>query len=70
MTGKGVNLGSKKLKIYEAPGTLPNIPCIRLQGKWLSNLGFHSGNPIKVTYSNQQLIIETIENDDVSNHAM
>lgn len=33
-------------------------PCIRLQGKWLSNLGFHTGNNIKVSYSENQIIIE------------
>ena len=48
----------KELKIYEAPGSKRNIPRILLQGNWLSNIGFHTGDHIKITYQDNQIIVE------------
>ena len=49
----------KQLKIYEAPGSKRNIPRILLQGDWLSNIGFHTGDHIKVTYQDNRIIVES-----------
>lgn len=40
----------RHLKIYEAPGQKRNIPRINLQGDWLSNLGYHVGDHVIVSY--------------------
>ncbi|MDD3238525.1 MAG: SymE family type I addiction module toxin [Lachnospira sp.] len=49
----------KELKIYEAPGQKRNIPRILLQGDWLSQIGFHTGDHIKVTYQDNRIIVES-----------
>ena len=49
----------KQLKIYEAPGDKRNVPRILLQGNWLSNIGFHSGDHVKVTYQDNRIIVES-----------
>lgn len=46
------------LKIYEAPGQKRNIPRINLQGDWLSNLGYHVGDHVIVSYVQGKLIVE------------
>lgn len=46
------------LKIYEALGQKRNIPRINLQGDWLSNLGYHVGNHVIVSYVQGKLIVE------------
>ena len=48
----------RHLKIYEAPGQRRNIPRINLQGDWLSNLGYHVGDRIVVSYDQGKLIVE------------
>lgn len=48
----------KELKIYEAPGQKRNIPRILLQGNWLSNIGFNTGDHIKVSYQDNRIIVE------------
>ncbi len=50
---------SRKLKVYEMPGDVPkNIPCIRLQGRWLEKLGYRPGQAIVVREEETRLIIE------------
>ena len=46
------------LKVYESPGADRTVPQIRLQGKWLSELGFEIGENIVVTYEDGRLIIK------------
>lgn len=48
----------RHLKIYEAPGQKRNIPRINLQGDWLSNLGYHVGDHVVVSYDQGKLIVE------------
>lgn len=49
----------RNLKVYEAPGQSRDIPRINLQGKWLSDLGYHVGDHIVVTCDNHgKLTIE------------
>ena len=48
----------RQLKIYEAPGQKRNIPRINLQGDWLSNLGYHVGDHVIVSYDQGKLIVE------------
>lgn len=48
----------RHLKIYEAPGQKKNIPRINLQGDWLSNLGYHVGDHVIVSYDQGKLIVE------------
>jgi len=55
-------LKRRKLKVYEAPGcTARNIPCIRLQGRWLENLGFKVGDSIDVSEEGGRLVIELLK---------
>jgi len=50
---------SRKLKVYQMPGDVPkNIPCIRLQGRWLEKLGYRPGQAIVVREEETRLIIE------------
>lgn len=52
----------RKLKVYEAPGcTARNIPCIRLQGRWLENLGFKVGDSIDISEEGGRLVIELLK---------
>ncbi len=45
------------LTVYESPGADRTIPQIRLQGKWLSALGFNVGEKIVVSYEDGKLVI-------------
>lgn len=47
-----------KLKVYPAPGGIPNVPRINFQGKWLSDLGYHVGDQIIVSIMGHRLLIE------------
>ena len=52
-------MNRRKLKVYEEPtGTTKRIPYIRLQGKWLLELGFETGDNIIVKEEEGKLIIE------------
>lgn len=52
----------RKLKVYQAPGsTIINTPCIRLQGRWLENLGFKVGDSIDVSEEEGRLVIELLK---------
>ena len=48
----------RKIKVYKAPGMDPDIPQIRLQGKWLYNLGFKVDDSVIVSFKSGKLIIE------------
>ena len=48
----------RSLKVYKAPGLDPDIPQIRIQGKWLSDLGYHVGDHMIVSIKSGKLIIE------------
>ena len=50
----------KTLTVYEARNsTLYNkIPKILIQGNWLKNLGFESGQKINITVSKNSIVIE------------
>lgn len=41
----------------------PEVPFIRLRGKWLQNLGFQIGQKVTVKESEGQLIIRVIKED-------
>lgn len=45
------------LTVYESPGPDRTISQIRLQGKWLAQLGFEVGEKIVVSYEDGKLII-------------
>jgi len=40
-----------------------DVPLIRLQGKWLENLGFYVGNQVEVEEEKGLLLIRAIQND-------
>nr|DAG19008.1 MAG TPA: Toxin SymE, type I toxin-antitoxin system [Caudoviricetes sp.] len=48
----------RHLKINEAPGQKRNIPRINLQGDWLSNLGYHVGDHVIISYDQGKLTVE------------
>ncbi len=48
----------RHLKIYEAPVQKRNIPRINLQGDRLSNLGYHVGDHVIVSYDQGKFIVE------------
>ena len=50
----------RKIKVYKAPGLDDKLPQIRLQGKWLSDLGFNVDDHIIVSCKSGRLIIERI----------
>lgn len=53
----------RELKVYESSGkNYKPIPQIRLQGGWLSALGFDIGTPINVECEDGKLII-TLSNE-------
>lgn len=57
---------NRKLKVYEAPGTYAsNIPCIRLQGRWLEKLGYKVGEEIIVGELNGRLVIRPATEDEL-----
>lgn len=52
---------------YEAPGCAAiNILCIRLQGRWLEELGFRPGNSVIVEEGSGGLVIELVRESDES----
>ena len=62
----------RKLKVYESPGCQArNIPCIRLQGRWLEELGFKPGNSVIVEEDSGRLVLELVrESDESKNYAI
>lgn len=48
----------RHLKVYEASGNKRNVPRINLQGDWLSALGYKIGDHVKVSFSENRIIIE------------
>ena len=48
----------RHLKVYEASGNKRNVPRINLQGDWLFSLGYNIGDHVKVSFSNNRIIIE------------
>lgn len=55
-------MAKRQLKVYEAPGcTARDIPCIRLQGRWLEELGFKTGSGFVVEEKAGKLIIELVK---------
>ena len=49
----------RKLKVYAVPGKVTNIPQIRLQGKWLKELGYEVGDEIIIKTEDDGKIIIT-----------
>lgn len=52
---------SRKLTVGYMPGTGKNHPMIRLQGKWLEELGFKIGDRVEVTLSENRIVITKTE---------
>ena len=48
---------SRKLTIGYMPGSGKQYPMIRLQGKWLEELGFTVGDRVVVTTDEERIII-------------
>ena len=57
----------RKLKIYSKFRTRrwdnTTVPEIRLQGKWLENLGFKEGAQVKIKEQHHQLIITVLQQE-------
>jgi len=58
VAGKEAPMKERKIKVYKAPGLDNDLPQIRLQGKWLSDLGFNVDDQIIVSCKSDRLIIE------------
>jgi len=53
------------LKVYEMSGVPSrDIPCIRLQGKWLKKLGYKPGQTIILREKEAKLIIEKVSQEN------
>lgn len=64
-------MGKRRLKVYDAPGcTAINIPCIRLQGRWLEKLGFKPGNGLIIEESEGKITIELVKENSESYNDM
>ena len=49
---------TKSMKVYQGSGrNYVEVPMIRLQGKWLGDLGFSTGDRIIVTCNEDNIII-------------
>jgi len=53
-------MGQREMTVYRARGTGMGInnPLIMLQGKWLRDVGFSTGDRISVTCEDGRLIVE------------
>ena len=47
----------RRIKVYEAPSREKRIPQIRLQGKWLKDVGYEVGDYIQVTIIDNSIVI-------------
>lgn len=56
----------RHLKVYETSGCGPIVPQIRLQGNWLSEIGYTAGEKIIVSHKDGKLIIELASAASVS----
>ena len=45
------------MTVYESPGYGPAVPVIRLQGRWLEELGYNIGKKYTVTAKGRRLTI-------------
>jgi toxic protein SymE len=55
-----VKLGKRILTVYYTHLNGKNMPLIRLQGKWLQDLGFKTGSKIDVEETNGLLFIRVV----------
>lgn len=46
---------------YQRSTRYKSVPQIRMQGKWLEELGFKTGSEINVEYLDGKLIVELVE---------
>ena len=52
---------TKQLKVYEScNSSRSRSPKILMEGKWLESLGFHIGNQLQITYSDNYICIQNI----------
>lgn len=59
----------RTLKIHEklhqrSLGKRVRVPAIRLEGKWLEDLGFQQGERVQIEQRKNKLIITVIKHDD------
>ena len=45
----------------DSKGRFVQIPLVRLQGKWIEKLGFHTGSKIKVYENNGEIILTLVK---------
>ena len=54
----------KKLKVYgTCNANYEKVPMLRLQGKWLTELGFDAGTAINVECKNEKIIVSVASHD-------
>lgn len=57
-----------KEKIMTVSGMMSNsrkeVPMIRMQGRWLKEMGFDVGSKYRVEYKKGKLILEVIKEED------
>ncbi len=46
--------------VLPSSGRAPDIPCLRLQGKWLNEAGFFTHWRVKITVTGGKLVIEPL----------
>lgn len=62
--GKNTMKEVKKLKVYgTCNANYEKVPMLRLQGKWLRELGFDAGTAINVECKNEKIIVSVASHD-------
>lgn len=59
-------------RMLTVSGVYPNscikpVPAVRVQGKWLENIGFHVGCKVEIYESDREITIKLVENADNAN---
>lgn len=50
--------------IYSSPSSLKPVPAIRLQGKWLEDIGFYIGCKLEIYGSVGEITIKLVESTE------
>ena len=43
--------------LYTSPSSRKPVPAVRVQGKWLENIGFRIGDKVEIYEANQEIVI-------------
>lgn len=58
-------MSNRRLKVYRKPGCDDSVPEMRIQGVWLTRLGFNVGDHIELVLEEKQIVIRPAAEEQI-----